>query len=150
MRYNILIPLVLFAGVTTPEPIPFLKPRGDGHCDHSLGTQNNPACPAGACCSTENWCGYGTAWCGPNPGPTPNDGSCDHNLGTYNNPACPSGACCSSYNWCGYGAAWCGGPVPGGDGSCDPKNGKRQNPACPPGACCSAWGWCGYGQAWCA
>lgn len=156
MNYKYILPFILLLAPAIADPIPHrgraLTPRGDGHCDHTQGVQNNPACPSGSCCSTQNWCGYGSAWCGPDGGGN-HDGSCDHTLGTNNNPACPSGACCSTSNWCGYGTPWCGGPIPidnGGDGSCDPSKGKTGNPKCPPGSCCSFWGWCGYGQAWCA
>jgi hypothetical protein len=97
MKYNCFIPLIFLVVAAVTEPIP-LMPRGDGSCDNTLGVQNNPACPPGACCSTSNWCGYGAAWCGSSSTVTP-DGSCDNTLGVQNNPACPSGACCSPYNW---------------------------------------------------
>jgi hypothetical protein len=104
MKYNCFIPLIFLVVAAVTEPIP-LMPRGDGSCDNTLGVQNNPACPSGACCSPYNWCGYGAAWCG---GPIPNgNGACDNSLGTHNNPACPPGACCSFWGWCGYGHAWC-------------------------------------------
>jgi hypothetical protein len=150
MRYNYFIPLLLLITAAVTEPIPQLLPRQNGKCDHNQGVIGNPACPAGACCSTEDWCGYGDAWCGTSGGSSGN-GQCNHALGTHGNPACPPGACCSTSNWCGYGCAWCGGPVSPPDGSCNRANGGIYgNPSCPGGACCSVWGWCGYGYQWCS
>jgi hypothetical protein len=90
------------------------QPLAIENCGSKVGTCNNPQ----ACCSKDNYCGYGLAFCGAGCqsayGPCDGPGAC----GGINGKACAAGQCCSQYGFCGTGAEQCGYACQGDFGSC--------------------------------
>jgi hypothetical protein len=90
------------------------QPLAIPNCGSAVGTCNNPQ----ACCSKDNYCGYGLAFCGAGCqsayGPCDGPGAC----GGINGKACAAGQCCSQYGFCGSGTEQCGFGCQGDFGSC--------------------------------
>jgi hypothetical protein len=90
------------------------QPLAIENCGSKVGTCNNPQ----ACCSKDNYCGYGLDFCGAGCqsayGPCDGPGAC----GGINGKKCGGGMCCSQYGFCGSGAEQCGYACQGDFGSC--------------------------------